>query len=485
MYKKICNIVYVFTLMYCWCSCNSWLDVELINKTEESRLFSTETGFKEALAGVYSQISVKELYGQQMTFGAMDVLAQIYDYSNMQKSWWDYRDYNYETDAVKGTIYQFWSRSYTTIASINNILYWAEQNKQVMKKEVSDQICGEALALRAYLHFDLLRMFAPDVKLKPDVKLIPYNKKFSIEAPSVYSGTEIIGLVLEDLHAALTFLEHDPIQEVVPHEMGNAAADGDDPVNKNKNGADTYVARMNYYAVKALMARVYLANGDLKEARETAMEVINSGKFRLVQAATSIEVPESDLDILFSDEHIFSLRNKNIRTFSTDIHRKTSETGYLILPMASYYADVYDYKSEDIRCLNWIPDKALEKYTRKNEVRFFSKVPLIRLAEMYLIVIETYFEEGDKRPAIELMNEYRSNRLRRNEDRGYLGRQEITDEYRREFIGEGQLFFYYKRLNLPIRREIAPYNVPASDAVFVFPMPEREIQYGNVVIENV
>ena len=39
----------LLTLMLC--SCNSWLDVDLINQSEESDLFSTERGFSEALAG--------------------------------------------------------------------------------------------------------------------------------------------------------------------------------------------------------------------------------------------------------------------------------------------------------------------------------------------------------------------------------------------------------------------------------------------------
>ena len=35
-------------------SCNSWLDVDLVNEIEEQELFSTPDGFQEALAGVYA-----------------------------------------------------------------------------------------------------------------------------------------------------------------------------------------------------------------------------------------------------------------------------------------------------------------------------------------------------------------------------------------------------------------------------------------------
>ena len=52
MKNSIWNLVWVCLL----CSCNSWLDIKLINQSEESELFSTERGFTEALAGVYYDI---------------------------------------------------------------------------------------------------------------------------------------------------------------------------------------------------------------------------------------------------------------------------------------------------------------------------------------------------------------------------------------------------------------------------------------------
>ena len=53
MKNSIWNLVWVCLL----CSCNSWLDIKLINQSEESELFSTERGFTEALAGVYYDMS--------------------------------------------------------------------------------------------------------------------------------------------------------------------------------------------------------------------------------------------------------------------------------------------------------------------------------------------------------------------------------------------------------------------------------------------
>jgi hypothetical protein len=53
---------------------------------------------------------------------------------------------------------------------------------------------------------------------------------------------------------------------------------------------------------------------------------------------------------------------------------------------------------------------------------------------------------------------------------------EIYKEYRKEFLGEGQLFFYYKRLNLPV---IDGAGVVANDNVYVLPLPDNEMEFNN------
>ena len=47
---------YMFiVLLFIFSSCTNWLDVQLDNKVDDSKLFSSAEGFKEALAGVYSR----------------------------------------------------------------------------------------------------------------------------------------------------------------------------------------------------------------------------------------------------------------------------------------------------------------------------------------------------------------------------------------------------------------------------------------------
>ena len=50
------------------------------------------------------------------------------------------------------------------------------------------------MGLRAYIHFDLLRLFASAADLNKEA--IPYVKNLQIEVPHVYTGKEVLALLL-------------------------------------------------------------------------------------------------------------------------------------------------------------------------------------------------------------------------------------------------------------------------------------------------
>ena len=108
-----------------------------------------------------------------------------------------------------------------------------------------------------------------------------------------------------------------------------------------------------------------------------------------------------------------------------------------------------------------------------------NRVPLLRMTEPFYIAAEC-LKDSDPERAIELLNEVRANRnLSTNPLPETLTAEQINEEiykeYRKEFLGEGQLFFYYKRLNAAnIRRA----TVPGSKAVYVLPIPSNDAEFG-------
>ena len=110
-----------------------------------------------------------------------------------------------------------------------------------------------------------------------------------------------------------------------------------------------------------------------------------------------------------------------------------------------------------------------------NNTYYNYKMPLMRLPEMYLIVSEVEYRQGNPDGAKSTLNVMRKARNLPAIDElpadFYL---ELIREYRRELLGEGQLFFLYKRLN---RSTILYADIDAvAEKVYTFPLPITETE---------
>ena len=121
-------------------------------------------------------------------------------------------------------------------------------------------------------------------------------------------------------------------------------------------------------------------------------------------------------------------------------------------------------------------------------------MPLIRLPEMYYIAAECRISGPDKDlgEARSLLQEVRKARAVYEEldadlDEAGLMAQ-LEKEYRKEFICEGVVFYFYKRLGYEkLPRQSATtvqgcvdYFKVIDDAVYMLPYPDFEIQSGRV-----
>lgn len=473
------TLIILSSLLLAFTSCNNWLDVELDNKIEDTKLFTSASGFKEALVGVYSELSKSPLYGQRLSMEYMDILAGFYSYNAIRSTYEDWKDYDYESSASASVISGIWNGMYSNIAQVNCILYWADENASMLSEADRNQIRGEALGLRAYLHFDLYRMFSPDVKRQPKAEGIPYNKEFGVSIPPMYTAEECVQLVINDLLEAEQCLQNDPIEGVIPYEIRTVTDQGEIIDAAAKNEADQYVARINLYAVKAMLARAYQARGEYDKAIEKAQEVIDCGKFRLLDF-TSIDQTESSVDLLFSDEHVFSLRNQDIDSYSKDLHRDIvsgSGTQGTALPFSDTYS-MYQGNNDDVRYSKWFDMNDFLKFIPDSANIYPKKMPMIKLSEMYLLIAECSFDT-DKDKALECINILRDHRVRSNTHWQYLEKENIFDEMRREYVGEGQMWYAYKRNHHALPGNNIVSEIEPSDDIFVFPLPDAEIENGH------
>lgn len=460
------KILSLLCLVLSLSSCNKWLDVELIDRVDEDKLFSKASGFDDALAGTYSLMANNNLYGQNLTYGYIDTYAQYYVANSGYEK---HLAYDYTESSVKSVHANIWNKMYAVISSANNILRWTDKNGSVLTEQKKNQVKGEAIAIRAFVHFDLIRMFCPDVKISPKRLGIPYNKIFGVSLPPQYTVEECLQLVLNDLNEAETFLANDLITTITPHEIAD------------KNEADKYVARMNLYTVKAMKARLYIMRNDYENAIKFATEVIESNKFKMLDIA-DIDQSDANMDILFSDEHIFSLRNKAIPESVDGKFKKKESEGSSTPAILKFTGEalLYEANMNDVRFVKWFQpgEMIFLKYNKENTKKFFPKIPIIKLSEMYFIIAEASLVENPDK-ALECINIIRDHRIRGNKHWQYLTDEFIFTEMKRDFLAEGQIWFAYKRLNKAIPAGGVTGDIPPSNQIFVFPIPIKEIENGN------
>ena len=463
----------VMLALFCTTSCNDWLEVKPKTEEEADKLFSTLDGFKSALAGVYIGMSQTELYGREMTFGMVGVLGQEWgsgsDLGNQYSAYSYLLNYNYEQVVSKALIDAVWNKMYEGIANVNTLIQYSDLKREVLG-DYYGVVRGEALALRAYMHFDLLRLFAPyDFSAEAKVA-IPYVLEAKPAIAPQLTPTKFVEYALKDVEAALELLKSDPIL------TGEDVSGVDNGYLANRN------FHLNYYAVLGLKARICLYAKDMASAYSAANEVIlaqqQKGLFPWVKTA-DITTTEANLrDRTFSSEHLFAFNTTKLEEYIKGYFREASlPLMERLMPGELYEADdyrtaLYETYSGFANVLTkfWQMDKAYvqgQGYVTPKR----NRMTAIRIAEMYYIAAEA-LKESNIGEALEMLNTLRVHRglmKLENLDKDQL-QEELEREYYREFIGEGQVFFYHKRMNTSI--------IATANAVYVLPMPDDEIDLG-------
>ncbi|HVW62043.1 MAG TPA: RagB/SusD family nutrient uptake outer membrane protein [Puia sp.] len=231
--------------------CNKWLDVRPKSQVKEEQLLSTGQGFKDALYGGYSLMGRPALYGGEMTMGFAAARSQDYDLSNTINFYYGDGDYNYTNTLTLARVNNIWDSAYNVLANINNVLDQIDGHKGAFTGDDYALVKGEALGLRAYIHFDLLRLFAPSYLTGSNKAGIPYVTTLTKKVTPSSTVAEVTDLALKDLSDAETLLAQDPITE---------------GTNGGAYSSDNFLQRrschFNLYAAKALKARIYLYKGD-------------------------------------------------------------------------------------------------------------------------------------------------------------------------------------------------------------------------------
>lgn len=471
-------LIGILTIILLFGSCDSFFDVNPQTEIVGDVLFQEEAGFREALTGVYIKLKSNNAYGRALTMTTIEHLVSSWDVTTNSVGYRLGR-FEYENADVQSAFDGIYRQAYNTVANINELLSHIDAKEDVFSSpDMFNMIKGESLALRAYVHFDILRLFGP-VPTSPGVgNSLPYVKAVSTEQNPLLGFEQFKIELLNDLKQAEELLQNsDPFTEysINDFQQGNYITDND--------FSSYRYLRMNYYAVKALQARAHLWFNETTEAYAAAKTVIdatdsnNTPKFRLGRATDF-----ADEDFVLTCEHIFGL-------YDFDLYSKFQ----IMYAQANYKKgqnetlineELFGNTGTDIRESSlWetIQDPSLQnsyilkKYKVAENVTAVSndykQIPMLRISEMYFIAIETAPQDE----AEQLWEEFTNSRNYEAEDLpadDNLKKALLLKEYRKEFYAEGQAYFAYKRTDAPLSDILfAPASAELS---YLPPMPKIE-----------
>lgn len=483
---KYLNILFGCLLAFSVVSCDDFLDVRPKAEKLESDLFKNAQGFEDAIYGVYGSLQNTALYGRYMTWGIPEVLAQNLESSNSVIT--DLAKYKYEeNDDLRSMFSNIWTTAYQTIGYTNNILnQLADWDKESLP--LYNYYKGEMLAMRAMLHFDLLRLFAP---MDMDKEGIPYVTAYSYDVKPFYKVGEVYGFILKDLLEAELLMADEEDELVYPHD--------------NTNYYDFMKYRethLNVYAVRALLARVYWMKNDMTNAAKYAENVIAGNAFPLVD---DIEVKDYLAGTLSPKETIFGVYSTSyLELCESYLYNFVSYHSYTpydngsgityVEPYTAIYAKDVPPTSQDFRYLGHFRQSAgvskflkttdyytLEGNVPDNRADLISGITLLHTSEMYLIAAEALLDTDYEKAVGYFDAELKSRGVTPLAQRAgeTLTKEMIFNEYRKELFGEGQTWYNMKRLNRDIQSNAELKTIPASETVYVIPIPEEEFEYRN------
>ena len=236
-------------------SCNDWLDVSPSTEKDKEDILSNQAGFRSALIGAYIRMKSGGLYGKEMTWGVVENLAQHWDFEKNSVGEF-LNKYDYKAALVESTMATLYNNLYKVIADVNSILEVIDKEKGVFAPGEYELIKGEATAIRAFCHFDVLRLFGPIPGKLPSGKVLPYVTTVSLVPNQHRTYEEYTRMLVADLDTAERNLgKVDLIRKYSIQELNQSVP--------QTYGADDVFwgyrqMRMNYYAVLAEKARVYL-----------------------------------------------------------------------------------------------------------------------------------------------------------------------------------------------------------------------------------
>ncbi len=487
--KKI--LLLIVSALFISTSCTKWLDVTSETDIIESDLFSSSDGFRQAVNGLYTLLGTTPLYGRELTWGFSTVATEIYNGADLTTSnmliYVIYHDFAvdgvFDNDDMSANVYDpMWAAAYKVIANTNNLLGYALEAEESMfefGKHERDIIIGECYAIRALMHFEMLRFFGGALHEESATEArIPYVDDFYTLVPQYYDTKGILSLITKDLLEAREYLrEYDT--KVVHTFSGSDQFDEDLDLDEYDEVNTAFMAyrgsRMNYLATTLLLARAYLYGQDFDNAYKYASEVYSYSSFGELDVMNNSSFTSSDhtYSCKMSNEVLFSAVNYDMYD---DYRSVVPEGKFLRINNPQQY---FGTDTDDLRYTELFQEgsDATTRWVTEGDMEML--MPVIRVSESYYIMAECMLTPScahyNRDLAIDLMYNFRfyargvnSNLETQAEN---LLDSEVIDlihqDIIRESMDDGYVYWLYKRLGTGFKTLTGPLPIPDKETDYI------------------
>lgn len=407
--------------------------------------------------------------------------------------------FNFQHIPTAAPALAFWRQAYWGIYGTNVVL---EAIGDAPTSPLLRQMRGENLFLRAFMHFDLVRIFGRPYShgAQNHLGVMIRNNTDVTALPPRATLTEVYDFILNDLLQAGELMTE----------------------NKSASFATKEAAW-------ALAARVYLFMGNHPKAIEYADKVINSGRYNLVSTAELHNyfrlTPEQNTETIFAIRHtvaenrgtgsIGSMYHADggwgeiyvslpyrllLNRFPHDRRHGWIEPDFELDALGNRIPDPTETAGFRVRRRNGVPRYYNIKYTRQEGIRMLSSPVRIRLAEMFLIKAEAFAKTpGREADALNMVNIIRtraglsgSELFSLSNMQGYASVLDVVlDEKRLELAWEGHRAHDLFRNNRTMDRSYVvdaafsgPRLIPHTSNLIVHQIPEAEITLNPNLMQN-
>jgi tetratricopeptide (TPR) repeat protein len=433
-------------------ACKKELDLKPFDYTDAADAIKTEKDVQSTLIGTYNRAGLAYVYGGDI-FLMPDLMASqsVIDWAGTYQELTQM--VSQKVTINNAYVNTFWLDAYRINNQSNNVLANLDKVTAANKSSVE----GQAKFLRGLIYFDLARLFG---KAWNDG-----DPNTNLAVPIVLKPTTVIGA------------DSYPSRSTVAAVYAQAISDLTDAEAKAGTSVSFYA---NSYAASAILARIYLQQGQYAKAATEATKVISSGKYSLVDNYAD-EFPFPNQNAAHVDnttEDIFSMQvtaQQGINDLNT-FYGSADYGGRGDIYLKDSFLDEFEEGDERLSVYNEDSDGSLRVDKFDN---LYGNVRVIRLAELYLIRAEANFRLGTSTGAAPVAD-INVIRERANLDPlGTVSLAQILKERRLELAFEGGFFLHdAKRLS---------QNVGAlkfNDNALVFPIPQIEMNANKNLVQN-